>query len=294
MSANTQDIHHFPEAAHSALQKAERSFVSCAYPAKLPEDTLELLDLLNIMDEAPKATDIFSCFAEVNRYLDEASEYASAPCGYEQLKLSAVDLRAMHTRLAAKGFDREFVTQAGQDKDRQRAAWRYIHFAENLPSLPNQKVDFIEGVFTPDVNGFAPLDNPRIWNDSTCKLLLKEVVQKGCLLTKETARHGRVVDVLLHGLPAKEVISTLNENGVFLRSDALLDEARKPSFLLQAIVAAPGGVNALFTRENWTGAAQEMKQVYSALPVERRPDNGMSLFVRLNTAVGPNEQGRGR
>lgn len=72
---------------------------------------------------------------------------------------------------------------------------RYEAFLDTLPGLPPTGPDFAEALFTPNTQGFTPLDNPRLWKDQEIALnTLNQLGQDTTLLSRRTAKGSTLLD----------------------------------------------------------------------------------------------------
>lgn len=141
-------------------------------------------------------------------------------------------------------------------------------FAEHMHALPKTAKD-ADGLFQPNAEGFAPLDNPAIWRnpqqvleavESLTRELLERTTPKGVSLLASATAAARISTLL----PA------LNAKGVQLKGEALLEADNTPTPLFQTIIDRGDG-SKLFTRDNWRGAhPAEMRRAADALPAEQR------------------------
>lgn len=220
---------------------------------------------------------------------------------YPQLELTAGDLRAMHDSIQKLGHD-ELQRQANNDW-RQEGVVEYDRFMASLPKFPNPPkkpifgappaFDFTEALFTAGESGYAPLDNPRNWQEpDVCRKLLQQMKDVPSLMQRRTDRGSTVFDVAMHRLPAKEIVQDLNRRGKLLRADVLLDEQGKPSRLLQRFMAKEDGIAGLFIESNWLGDPNGLRQVYHALPEDKRPQNYHQLLRQSSAGVPAKGVGR--
>lgn len=150
----------------------------------------------------------------------------------------------------------------------QSAEKEFNAFFSQLPDIPPGDSLTPDALTAQNGQDFAPLDNPLVWRqiDRLCTRL----EQNGAPLTLETLlkpnRHGKsfLEDALSLNDPG--ILSTLNQNGIHLQKDRLLDGEGQPSPLFAAAISH-GNAHLLFTQSNWQGASvQDMKETFKALP----------------------------
>lgn len=158
-------------------------------------------------------------------------------------------------------------------------------FTEHMHALPASAKD-ADGLFTPDANGFAPLDNPAIWRNPD--KVLEAVERSGQELTPDfldrPTPHGvTFLESALGAARISALLPALNAKGVQLRHTELLQEDGTPTPLFQRIIDRGDG-GRLFTLDNWKGAhPSDMRHAADALPAEQR---GTIAINTLGTALG--------
>lgn len=165
------------------------------------------------------------------------------------------------------------------------------HFETKLglmPPNPKADADFAENLFKPAHSGFAPLDNPRLWQSEGMRDAAQGLKLTSEFLSQKTPKGSTFIASASHGLPAEDFMRLLNGQGVSLGAKELLDDAGKPSALLEELAGKPGGANALFNPKNWLGDRTGAQRVYQALPESLKPTNYHSLLLqcRPNSAIG--------
>ncbi|MBM3617146.1 MAG: hypothetical protein FJX23_01215 [Alphaproteobacteria bacterium] len=173
---------------------------------------------------------------------------------------------------------------------------RYESFMRSLPRLPEASGEaFVKALFTEDANGFTPLDNPRV--NRTGEALLdglkaSDTPLSHALLTRETRRGGSVLEAMAGAMETEKLVSTLNQAGIQLGAEELLNSNGLPTQTLHNILDQDGGA-ALFTADNWQGKHRgEMKRVYDALPASQK--EGVALHSLQSQMRPRTEQGIGR
>lgn len=154
----------------------------------------------------------------------------------------------------------------------QSAETEFNAFFSQLPDIPLDDNLTPEALTTPNQQGFAPLDNPLAWRQ--IGRLCTQMEQNGTPLSLETLlkpnRHGKpfLEDAL--SLDDPDILRRLNENGIHLQKDRLLDGDGNPAPLLTAAIDH-GNAHLLFTQSNWQGASvREMKEAFHALPEQHQ------------------------
>lgn len=225
-----------------------------------------------------------SSLGGVDSSLQKAKEfYPSRDTEYTALKLSAYDLRAMENRLLALG-EKGLSGEANNDW-RKDGVKRYQKFMNSLPAFPIGGAEGLEEkLFALDKNGYAPLDNPRIWQDGdAARWVLDTMPLSDKLLTRKTEKGGTLLLAAFNGMPAEEVVKQVNVQGNQLDKSLLLTGEGKPNFLLRVLMHE-GKSDALFCHDNWLGKRGEMTEVYNAMPEEKRPNNYHRLRQELKAS----------
>ncbi|MGB1539932.1 MAG: hypothetical protein ACPG80_03145 [Rickettsiales bacterium] len=82
-------------------------------------------------------------------------------------------------------------------------------------------------------------------------------------------------------LDFSNTLTTLNQNGLQLQPDTLLDDAGEPTAIFEKIIKA-GKASALFTEANWHGAGKkELHTVLRKVPKSQHPPNKQALLIRM-------------
>lgn len=173
---------------------------------------------------------------------------------------------------------------------------RYETFMRGLPKLPPAGEGFGEALFTPDENGFAPLDNPRLYRAGG--IFLDRWQQSGLLLTeaflsRRTTRGSNLLEVAAKTVPGERLVPFLNKHGVQLGAKELLNGQNEPTPLLRSFIEF-GYAPALFCKDNWAGKeVAELRRVYQALPPAQQQIIGIhSLQLQLLSQPRSNATGR--
>ena len=168
--------------------------------------------------------------------------------------------------------------------DEEAAQYRAI--LSTLPNVDSSQLTSPDSLIKQNDNGHAPLDNPINWGafPSICKTL----AEKGAPLTiqhlLQPGHDGNsYLETAMRHWDLSTIMRGLEVSGITLRKAELLDETGQPSAILNAAMENGGGLNKIFTFENWQGVnAEELKQVIKAIPETRKPANRHSLTSILS------------
>lgn len=167
---------------------------------------------------------------------------------------------------------------------------QYDKLIASLPDMP-YPAD-ADSLFKADEQGYAPLDNPRLWMDTQAvKQTLDRLSLTAELLNRNTAQGSTLLEAAAFTCPATVLLPLLQKNGVLPDTQQLLRDGR-PSALLNQLEYQPLGLETLFTPRYWVGRASEAESVYKALPEHSRHRIPIQSF-RLQTTPA-NGAARGR
>jgi len=171
------------------------------------------------------------------------------------------------------------------------ASKRYETTLGLLPPFPKDGENLKEALFKPAHSGFAPLDNPRLWESAKAQEAAKTLVLDEEFLAAKTPKGSTFLASALHGLPAADFMEMCNKQGITFGAKDLLDGEGEPSPLLKGLAEKPGGIEALFTQQNWQGKRSDMQRVYHAVRDDMKPANYQTLLQQIRPA---SQQGIGR
>lgn len=157
----------------------------------------------------------------------------------------------------------------------------YETFIAQLPSVPEGESGFAEALFTPDNHGYAPLDNPRLWPNAQQALqALERIPLEGAFLSRLTERRSTIIDAMLDTVPASLLMDALQEKGVRLTRNDLLDGQGKPTPLYEAFIRRREG-GSVFNAANWLGQpTQDLRAVHAALPAVQQSQVGLNQLLQ--------------
>lgn len=207
--------------------------------------------------------------------------------------LTGAQLRGFDARRFAIGEKIAEAGALGLGKIRAAGIQRDLRILlEDLPRFPEQGAG--KELFAPAEEGFAagfaPLDNPRLWEGKTIEDF-KTIPLTKDMLEARTAKGSGLLDSAFAGLPAEDVLGHLNAQGVRVQGEHLLTADGKPSELLERLIDDGNAVK-LFTPGNWQGApVGELNRVYDALPDYQREHIGLQ---GLKLSLQMPAQGRAR
>lgn len=194
----------------------------------------------------------------LKRNMDTAKDLAHA-FQWNKPNLSADDYRQINRRIP--------VISHVLDVETHELEARFGQMVAQLPQLP-EKSELPDGLFKAGSKGYAPLDNPRLWDSpEAAKATLDGVPLTRELLAAKTKHGGTMLEALANALPAAELIGELNKRGVKLGASELLNSDNKPNPLMTALLEQKDGAVALFSLSNWLNQpVQELRRVHAALP----------------------------
>lgn len=157
-------------------------------------------------------------------------------------------------------------------------------FLRELPPLPSE--GGADALFAANAEGFAPLDNPRIWQNPQAVMDYVDACgQKldAAFLERKTERNVSFVESAMGIAPAPMMLRLLNEAGIQLQGDALLTTDKKPTPLFDSLIDR-GRAASLFTDKNWKGGHPAALHACAAQLPERTRDQIPlhGLAARLN------------
>lgn len=170
---------------------------------------------------------------------------------------------------------------------------RLDQLIERLPKLPASETQ-PDALFTANSQGYAPLDNPRLWDSPEAALATMENLSLTRELTQRpTAKGGTLLEALAHAIPAEKFMHALNERGIKLGAGELLKEDGTPNDLMTTLLEQKDGAQAIFSLSNWLGkSVHELRRVHAALP-EGAPDIGLNA-LQQSISHGKKAVGVGR
>lgn len=171
----------------------------------------------------------------------------------------------LHYRNDASGDTEK--TRRLKERDKTRADFRAL--LDALPALNDaQNTD---ALFTPAeegaAKGFAPLDNPRLWEGKSIEDF-KAIPLTKEILEQRTPKGSSLLESAFAAFPAEELLTHLGAKHVKLQRKELLTAEGAPSPLLNQLLD-DGVASRLFTKENWAGSnVNNLNAVYAQLPDE--------------------------
>lgn len=169
---------------------------------------------------------------------------------------------------------------------------KYEQHAAQPPGIGSHSPKELEWWFAaqPEKQGFAPIDNPRLFADAAeARAFLAEAPLTRAVLRQQSAAGSHILQPVLMHLPAREVINSLNRRNLSLQVAELLDDQGQPNALFD-LLRQSHQVNALFTHSNLANITPENARLLSAsLPgYQKVPEQAMRQMTR------PVSMGRGR
>jgi len=145
-----------------------------------------------------------------------------------------------------------------------RAEKAFPQFIERLPGIP----DSPEGWQKPNRLGFAPVDNPLLWDTpEKAKANLAAMPLNAEMLLKPSPKGMSLADAAMDTLSGEEFVRTINAQGIQLGAKELLDEKGNLSAFSNKLAYKTPYMRAAFIAENWLGKKpSEMRRVFSAMP----------------------------
>ena len=146
----------------------------------------------------------------------------------------------------------------------------YIAFQKIMPVLAEGEAVTHETAFAAHAeHGLTPLDNPETWvnhPDLFSKLMAQAEDPIAQLHDTVTASGKDLQDYALTMIGAAEVIRQLNELGIMLHADLLLDAEGNPNELLRAALKQDA-MAGIFQEENWMeGTQADLNALIRGLP----------------------------
>lgn len=173
----------------------------------------------------------------------------------------------------------------------------YDAFADTLPLPDMQQGITVGALFTADENGFAPLDNPRLWKDE--QAVWNALEKAGERLTPETLHRqtekgtSLLESALLAGRTS-QVLLQLNAQGLQVQAKELLQADGMPNALYNALIEK-GDAARLFTADNWRGASNEaMQSAMRYLPENQQEIIPNKHQLRIAVGLAERTQAHGR
>lgn len=212
-------------------------------------------------------------------------------------RLSGDDLRSLDTRIpTVMEQARMQATSLKVDASPETYTPAYGEsLLAALPKLPPAGESFAEALFTADAQGYAPLDNPRLWESpEAARQTLDSLPLNKDFLTRPTLRGSSILDAAAHALPAKEFVRYFNAKGISISQDFLLDGSGKPTQLFARAIRdhkAP----AFFTPSNWEASNTEgIRKAFAHLPDAQQSRVGITRLLHEVKRAAPQYQGIGR
>lgn len=219
-------------------------------------------------------------------------------------ELTGAELRRIHARKALvffddkwhgkrRGIDRSAKTQGLPVHDALTAEKAYDTLLKTLPRI--DETTGAESLFLPAgegaAKGFAPLDNPLLWEGKNIEDF-KALPLNKALLERRTPKGSTLLDAAISAFPLEEIVAHLNSKHIKLQESALLTESGAPTELLQRCIEERE-LHKLFTKENWAGTnADAFSAFYQKLPTaakEQVPYQSIRSYLQTSST-----QGRGR
>jgi hypothetical protein len=173
----------------------------------------------------------------------------------------------------------------------------FAPLVDHLRSLPQIDASHAtrEALLTADEKGDTPLGNPATWRH--IEPVLQSLRAAGTPLTHadllQPDRHGQpYLRTALAGTP-ETVLPALNQAGIRVPVDTLLNTKGEPTLLLQQLID-DGAAPLLFTRDNLKGESpMTVRQLHAALP-EDQQQQIRNLNALIATLRSGTEKGQGR
>lgn len=173
--------------------------------------------------------------------------------------LAANAAELFEARLRQNAFDYKYSNQKfGRD---------FLRVLNNLPGLPEPSAEVCEALFTATENGYAPLDNPFLWQDAEqARQVLEKMPLNRELLVRRTDKGASLLESLARSVDTGVLVKSLNRQGIHIGGQLLLDAENKPNNVFSALIDR-GDVRELFSTENWRGReGVELAAIHQALP----------------------------
>lgn len=172
----------------------------------------------------------------------------------------------------------------------QEGAQAYRAFADTLPDIDCSAPVTLHDLLQPNANGFAPLDNPRLWHEE--EAVFAALGASGQSLTIDSLsqcseKGTSLLDSALLGGRTGRVISLLNDRGIQLDDKLLLQADGEATPLFNAIIEKGDGAK-LFTPQNWRNSTiGALDKAMEKLPDTQR--DAVTNRFQLRHAVQQNE-----
>lgn len=216
---------------------------------------------------------------------DTHNNLKHAEAGYEALELSPLEIYRADSQ-AVRVIRSDIGIPLEQ---RNPGVQAYEGFLQSLPRL-DELGDIGKQLFQPAQNGYAPLDNPRIWERPLTWL---EVLKPDAdFLSRRTPGGMDFPQAAIHSIGAVEMLKYVQRHGLQLGAKELLSDEGKPLPLLEKLTEGPQVMKLLFSPENWFGKRDELLKVYHALPETKRPQNLQTLLLQVGGGVKQMALGR--
>ena len=169
--------------------------------------------------------------------------------------------------------------------------WVRRHYKKltlNYPVIEADQPITLDALFTPDEKGFTPIDNPSTWDAHPN--LIEELGARGELteetLKRETPQGHTLLQHIMGFTPlVRNAVAVLNEYGIQIQQDRLLDDEGTPSPLLEQLKGRRQ-VSGLFGVDNWEGKpAQHARAAMEVLPPQSPKEhypNRHTFFAELS------------
>lgn len=148
----------------------------------------------------------------------------------------------------------------------------FPQFMANLPQLPQD--GNADALFTPNNKGYAPLDNPALWDDPQAVLdFLQQAGQPldDAFLARRTPRGVSLLESAAASTVFDTMLNALNQQNVHLQDSELMAENGKPNPLFSQLIER-GIAHRLFTYSNWNDSKSVfgVQQCLQQLPPEQQ------------------------
>lgn len=174
----------------------------------------------------------------------------------------------------------------------QEAKQNLAGLLAKMPPMPDKGSDIL-AFFKLNEHGYAPLDNPRLWQhpDAAERLANLTITQED--LGMRTVKGASLLESLAHGMPTAETVKALNSQKLRLGARELLDRDAQPNAVYTALLERHD-ITPLFQLDNWIGKSkQELSSVIDPLSGHQRSNLPLNLLSQQMTRHSPN-QSRGR
>lgn len=169
-------------------------------------------------------------------------------------------------------------------------AQAYRAFADTLPDIDCSTPVTVHDLLQPNDNGFAPLDNPRLWHKEEAVFSALEASGEELTpdnLNRRSDKGTSLLESALLGGRTGRVLGLLNDRGIRLDEKLLLQANGESTPLFDAIIEKGDGAK-LFTAQNWRGGSSNgLDKAMEKLPDEQR--DAITNRFQLRHAVQQNE-----